>query len=249
MGKRVAGWGNTYPRPARLPRMNGRGPATGRPRHPDVLTPAEWDVLAGVREGLRNDEIAARRGSSIETVRYHLRNVRQKLRLRNRDALRAWPGRPAVMIDAAPEEPSDWRIREQIPLLAVQEMERVLAFYIERLGFDLVARWPDAPEPPGWVALASGAARLMLHAGHHRREVHATNEPGPVTLSLYVDGLDALHESLRTAGLSPTEIRRTMYGARECYLNDPEGNEIALVEFRASDPGYLAEDGPRGGSA
>ena len=30
----------------------------GRPRHDDVLTPAEWEVLAGVREGLSNREVA-----------------------------------------------------------------------------------------------------------------------------------------------------------------------------------------------
>ncbi|MCI0856926.1 MAG: DNA-binding response regulator, partial [Chloroflexi bacterium] len=34
----------------------------GRPRHPDILTPREWEVLALLREGLSNPEIAARIG-------------------------------------------------------------------------------------------------------------------------------------------------------------------------------------------
>jgi uncharacterized glyoxalase superfamily protein PhnB len=89
----------------------------------------------------------------------------------------------------------------------------------------------------------------MLHAGHHLRDASALPRGGPVTLTLYVDGLDALHEALGGCGRHPTEIQRMPYGARECYVQDPEGNEIALVEFRASEPPYVLErsDGGDGG--
>jgi len=33
-------------------------PPRGRPRYPDVLTPAEWRVMAGLRAGNTNAEIA-----------------------------------------------------------------------------------------------------------------------------------------------------------------------------------------------
>ncbi len=62
----------------------------GRPRHPDVLTPAEWRVLAALREGGTNAEIAARLGVSTNTVRYHVSNMLAKLELRDRRALAAW---------------------------------------------------------------------------------------------------------------------------------------------------------------
>ena len=32
----------------------------GRPPYPDILTPREWEVLALLREGLSNEEIAQR---------------------------------------------------------------------------------------------------------------------------------------------------------------------------------------------
>ncbi len=67
----------------------------GRPPHPDVLTPAEWVVLDMVRHGLRRAEIASRRGTSIDAVKYHLANISGKLGVGVRD-LRHWPGIPTT---------------------------------------------------------------------------------------------------------------------------------------------------------
>ena len=66
----------------------------GRPRHPDVLTPAEWRVLDALREGGTNAEIAARLGISPDAVKYHISNMLGKLNLQGRRALAAW--RPAA---------------------------------------------------------------------------------------------------------------------------------------------------------
>ncbi len=62
----------------------------GRPRHPDVLTPAEWRVLDALREGGTNAEIAERLGLSADTVKTHISNMLAKLELRDRRALVAW---------------------------------------------------------------------------------------------------------------------------------------------------------------
>ena len=62
----------------------------GRPRHPDVLTPAEWRVLEALREGGTNAEIGARLGTSADAVKYHVSNMLGKLELRDRHALAAW---------------------------------------------------------------------------------------------------------------------------------------------------------------
>lgn len=50
----------------------------------DALTPREHDVLAAVARGLSNKEVAAALGLSEYTVRNHLRNIMEKLHLRNR---------------------------------------------------------------------------------------------------------------------------------------------------------------------
>lgn len=67
----------------------------GRPRYPDVLTPAEWRVLEQIRGGKANAEIAVRLGVSINTVRYHVSNMLAKLEQPDRHALASWAGEPA----------------------------------------------------------------------------------------------------------------------------------------------------------
>lgn len=62
----------------------------GRPPHPDVLTPAEWRVLEELRAGGTYVEIAVRLGIQVGTVKFHARNMRQKLHLETREQLVAW---------------------------------------------------------------------------------------------------------------------------------------------------------------
>ena len=51
---------------------------------PDRLTARELDVLRLVTVGLRNKEIAAQLGVSENTVKYHLRNILEKLHAQSR---------------------------------------------------------------------------------------------------------------------------------------------------------------------
>jgi len=74
---------------------------TGRPPHPDVLTPAEWRVLEYVREGRSNAEIAGEIGVSINPVRTHVSSMLSKLSLRDRGELAGWRGEPAEVSRAA----------------------------------------------------------------------------------------------------------------------------------------------------
>jgi DNA-binding CsgD family transcriptional regulator len=62
----------------------------GRPPHPDVLTPREWEVLALLREGLGDQAVADRLGISLDGAKYHVREILSKLSVSSRQEAAAW---------------------------------------------------------------------------------------------------------------------------------------------------------------
>ncbi|HEX5479219.1 MAG TPA: helix-turn-helix transcriptional regulator [Dehalococcoidia bacterium] len=66
--------------------MRGRG----RPKHPDILTPREWEVLALLRDHRTNDEIAQALGISFTTARFHVSQILGKLGVSSREEAAAW---------------------------------------------------------------------------------------------------------------------------------------------------------------
>ena len=59
----------------------------------DSLSPREREVLDLVSQGLTNKEVAERLYVSENTVKYHMKNILDKLHLRNRSQVIAWAAR------------------------------------------------------------------------------------------------------------------------------------------------------------
>jgi DNA-binding NarL/FixJ family response regulator len=77
--------------------------ASGTPADdPDRLTDRELDVLRHVTAGLRNKEIGARLGISENTVKYHLRNILEKLHASSRTEIAARAVREGLVDRAGP---------------------------------------------------------------------------------------------------------------------------------------------------
>ena len=62
----------------------------GRPAYPDVLTPREWEVLALIKEGLTNPQIAQRLGISESGARFHVSEILSKLGVDSRQEAAEW---------------------------------------------------------------------------------------------------------------------------------------------------------------
>ena len=62
----------------------------GRPPHPDILTPREWQVLDLIRQGLTNEQIALRLDVSLATAKYHVSEIISKLGVTTREEAAAW---------------------------------------------------------------------------------------------------------------------------------------------------------------
>lgn len=117
-------------------------------------------------------------------------------------------------------------VRELVPLLFVEAIERSLAFYRDRLGFELTQSW----EPEGklaWCRLERGGAAIMLQ--------QACDEDGPaagrgrgVGFFFLCDDAAALHAELAAGGLELPPPQIAFYGMQQLYLRDPDGYELCF---------------------
>ncbi|HZP58536.1 MAG TPA: LuxR C-terminal-related transcriptional regulator [Dehalococcoidia bacterium] len=62
----------------------------GRPRHPEVLTPRQQDVLRYLQQGLTNEEIAGRLGISADGVKFHVSEILARLGVNSRYEAAQW---------------------------------------------------------------------------------------------------------------------------------------------------------------
>lgn len=65
----------------------------GRPKTPGVLTPREYEVLALLRDGLSNREVAERLGISLAGAKFHVSEIIGKLGVASREEAAAWRDR------------------------------------------------------------------------------------------------------------------------------------------------------------
>jgi DNA-binding CsgD family transcriptional regulator/catechol 2,3-dioxygenase-like lactoylglutathione lyase family enzyme len=200
----------------------------GRPPHPDVLTPAEWEVLDWLRHGLSRRVIARRRGTSLDAVKYHLENIAGKLGVDGTAAIRAWPGIPADSRRSMGDPPlmtrSPLTVRAlgQVSLLA-SDISRAEAFYRDTIGLPHLFTFGDL------AFFQVGESRLFLRAvpGDEWR-------PGSI-LYLAVDDIGVAHDTLVGAGVAfkgaPHRIHTHDDGTEEwmAFFDDSEGNTLALM--------------------
>ena len=76
-----------------------------RASHPDMLTPREQEVLALLREGLTNTQIAERLSITLDGAKYHVSEILSKLGVSSREEAARW---------APPERP--WWATAAVPL-------------------------------------------------------------------------------------------------------------------------------------
>ncbi len=83
----------------------------GRPPHPDILTPREWDVLHLLREGLTNREIGGRLNISSDGAKYHVSEILSKLGLSSRSEAAGWRPNAQPTPSALPLLGWPWKAR------------------------------------------------------------------------------------------------------------------------------------------
>lgn len=115
-------------------------------------------------------------------------------------------------------------------LVRPSDFEAGLRWYRDVLGLRVYREYGIGGRVTGTVLfLGGGFLELVTSSGP------ATGSA--VTLWLQVHDVDAEHDRLAAAGATITRPPRTEpWGLRECWLTDPDGVKIVLVEVPATHP-------------
>ena len=120
-------------------------------------------------------------------------------------------------------------------ILAVSDFELSLAFYRDKLGFQVEATFDEPP----YAILVSGATRISLAEEGHPAEdcpgvvmtVSADRARAAAMLVLEVDDCQAAYESLMRVGVPfLREPYAPPWGGARCFGVDPDGNLIELEQ-------------------
>lgn len=117
------------------------------------------------------------------------------------------------------------------PVLFVETLEPSLAFWVDRLGFQVVATVPDQG-PLGFAILARDGAEVMLqtHASVAEDVPALAALPRGTSCGLFleVDDFDAARRRLGDAPVLFPE-RTTFYGMREIGVREPGGHVVTIA--------------------
>ena len=83
----------------------------GRPRHPDVLTPRQQEVLEHVRQGKTNQQIASEIGISPDGVKWHVSEILSRTGARRRREAAEWSREREQMAERPSAMLAGWRTR------------------------------------------------------------------------------------------------------------------------------------------
>jgi len=124
------------------------------------------------------------------------------------------------------------KMQRLTPVLAVDAIEPVLGFWVDKLGFTKAIEVPHENEL-GFVALERDGVQVMYQtvASIAADVPPLAKVPQRGTfLFIEVDDLDAIAKSLRGVPLVVPR-RKTFYGSEEIIVHDPAGNTVTFAQF------------------
>ncbi len=111
--------------------------------------------------------------------------------------------------------------RQTHPILGTRDIQRAIAFYTEKLGFELAFR--DDVDSPNYVGFRRDAVELHM-------QFQFAHEMGTIRLRFLVEDPDVLFDQYLGRGLecTPNGLRDTPWGTREFALYDPDRNALTF---------------------
>jgi len=129
------------------------------------------------------------------------------------------------------EENKPMLIKRITPVLFVQEIEPVLPFWVNKLGFTKTIEVPHGNKL-GFVALQKGNTEIMYQSYASVGEdmpLLSDIRKGPTFLYIEVDNLDAVLAALKDNKIVQPE-RTAFYGMREVGYQEPGGHYVTFAQ-------------------
>jgi catechol 2,3-dioxygenase-like lactoylglutathione lyase family enzyme len=125
-------------------------------------------------------------------------------------------------------------VKRATPVLPVEHIEPVLAFWEKALGFERAVEVPHG-EALGFVALGKGTVEIMYQTyasiGSDIAAYDAPARSGKTFLFVEVEDLAAVESAL--AGFDRVFPRReTFYGSTEIGYREPGGHFVTFAQFK-----------------
>jgi uncharacterized glyoxalase superfamily protein PhnB len=141
----------------------------------------------------------------------------------------ALASRPATQM----EEKKTMNVKRITPVLLVKEIEPVVPFWVEKLGFTKTVEVPDGNKI-GFVAFQKGATEVMYQTYASVEKdappaMASEARKGPTYLYIEVDNFDAVLAAMKDAKIV-MPVRTAFYGMKEIGVQEPGGHFITFAQ-------------------
>ena len=134
------------------------------------------------------------------------------------------------------EESKTMNVKRITPVLFVKEIEPILPFWVDALGFTKAIEVPHG-DKLGFIALQKASTEVMYQSyaslGEDMPLIAEAARKGPTFLYIEVDNLDAILAALKNSKIVQPE-RTAFYGMREVGYQDPAGHFITFAQLVAA---------------
>ncbi len=114
------------------------------------------------------------------------------------------------------------------PLFLVPDVVKAAEYYRDSLGFRILDYYGD---PPCFVFVTRGWVQIMLKLAASAEQVQPNGVHDAWDAYLWVNGLDALHEELKTRGANILSVSpETVYHTKEVDVLDCNGYRLCFAE-------------------
>lgn len=111
-----------------------------------------------------------------------------------------------------------------IPVIQCQYIEQTLDFYQQAFRYIIISK-TETDTGLQWAYIKSDNTHLMLQKSIYSPETAFIDK---IILHYYTSDVTAQHQFMAARGFNVGHLEDTAYHIRQFYIEDPEGNKIAV---------------------